>query len=295
MYRDYVFLRRSEREIADRLNAEGYTFYGRPWSRNLVRTILGNEKYIGNNIVGQFCQRLRTPQVIRPPEEWTRCNGAFVAVVPLEIFEAASRVRKFNEKQFVTRERILAAAAGVLKREGRLTAAIINSAPELPSANTVEARFGSLVELYETLEWHPAARYEHHAVNRRLRVLKTEADAALIRALEDFGGHPTIERGLICVGAITAEVIVCRHQAPRTWQQGWRLDYRRSRESTVLLAIRMSPGNRLVQDVLLVPRAGLADLPLFIQAKHERHVAVYRCATPAAAASALIRGAKRPS
>lgn len=49
IYRDYIYLRRGERQIARALNADGLTFHGRPWSRNLVRTILSNEKYVGDN------------------------------------------------------------------------------------------------------------------------------------------------------------------------------------------------------------------------------------------------------
>jgi DNA invertase Pin-like site-specific DNA recombinase len=49
MYVHYIYLRKSERDIASELNREGHTFFGRPWSRALVRNILSNEKYIGNN------------------------------------------------------------------------------------------------------------------------------------------------------------------------------------------------------------------------------------------------------
>ncbi|MGV3570350.1 MAG: recombinase family protein [Ramlibacter sp.] len=294
MYRDYVYRRRSERQIAAELNSEGRTFYGRPWSRNLVRSILQNEKYIGNNIVGQIAQRLAAPTIIRPPQEWTRCDGAFEPIVSRALFDAAARVRRFNEKTYVTREEIVAALKVVLAREGKLTAAIINAARELPSANTVEARFGSLGEVYEAIGYRPAPRYSFHALDRGLRGLRTEAQESLVRALFNLGLECSIQGPLIKLGAATVAVMVCRHQTPRIWQQGWRIDYQTTRDSSVLVALRMAPGNQEVHDVLVVARSQLAALPLFIQRRHDAQVAPYICQTPAAAARAISK-ARAPS
>lgn len=289
MYLDYIYRRRSERQIARELNAEGHTFYGRPWSRNLVRSILQNEKYIGNNIVGQICQRLKAPTVIRPSHEWTRCNGAFQPIVSRALFEAAARVRSFNEKTYVTRDEIVAALKVVLAREGKLTAAIINKARELPSANTVEARFGSLGEVYEAIGYQPAPRYVYHALDRRLRGLRTEAQESLVRALVALDVECSIHGALIRIGAATVVVMVCRHQTPRSWQQGWRMDYQRTQDSFVLVALRMAPDNEEVLDVLVVPRTRLAALPLFLQRRHDAQLAPYVCPTAAAAARAIIQ------
>ncbi|MCP1469660.1 DNA invertase Pin-like site-specific DNA recombinase [Sphingobium sp. OAS761] len=51
IYALFVNEHRSEREIAEILNGEGHrTDLGKPWNRAVIRQILINEKYIGNNV-----------------------------------------------------------------------------------------------------------------------------------------------------------------------------------------------------------------------------------------------------
>jgi len=289
IYRDYIYLRRSERQIAKDLNAQGHTFSGRAWSRNLVRTVLSNEKYVGNNIVGQFCQRLRTRQVVNPPETWTRCDGAFAPIVSRELFEAAARVRRFNEKTYITREEIVRAVRVVLRREGKLTAAIINAAPELPSANTIEARFGSLVELYSVIGYQPPAQYEFHVINRQLQLVKKSVEASLVEALRAQGFESCIEDGLVRVAeGRTAEVLICRYQQPRPYRGGWRVAYQRNEGGSVLVAARMTAGNGTVRDYVVVPRSAIRDLPLLIQTTHDALLAPHLHKTIESVAQTLL-------
>jgi DNA invertase Pin-like site-specific DNA recombinase len=287
MYRDYIYLGRSERQIAADLDAERCTFYGRPWSRNLVRTVLCNEKYIGNNIVGQFCQRMRSPTVIRPRAEWVRCEGAFEAIVSRETFEAAAKVRAFNEKKFVSRGQILDAMRLVLHREGKLTAAIINAAPELPSANTVELRFGSLGQAYEVLGYGSPVQYGHHAVDRALASIRERVIDELLlelpaRAVRDREGFFTLGSEL------AVAVITCRFQQPRPNRCGWRISYKRTPSASVLVAARMAAGNRELRDILVIPPSAVAPLPLFLQEKHDEMVAPWKHPSIKSAALALL-------
>lgn len=149
--------------------------------------------------MGRATQRLRTPPIPNPPETWIRIDGAFEAAVPREVFNAAARVRRFNEKTIITERDLLKGLAAVLKREGRLTAAIINHAPDLPSANTVDRCFGTLTQAYERLGYVLQPRYVHHAVDRALKAVKQETEEALRmapgnEAIRDFR---VIPRGTI--------------------------------------------------------------------------------------------------
>ena len=61
----------SFREIADRLNEqEVVTDRGRPWTSVSVRTVLTNEKYIGNNVYNRHSFKLKKLHVDNPPEMW---------------------------------------------------------------------------------------------------------------------------------------------------------------------------------------------------------------------------------
>lgn len=289
IYRDYIHRRRSERQIADDLNREGLRCFGRPWSRNLVRTILSNEKYVGNNIVGQFCQRMRTPQIVKPRDQWVRCDGAFAAIVPTEVFEAAARVRGFNEKTYFSGEQVLQALRIVLKREGRLTAAVINAAAETPSANTVELRFGSLGQAYRQIGYVPAPRYRHHAVDQSLRELGQQAAAELLQQLAAAGiGCERSSSGLItCADGSSLELRVCRCHQSRPELTGWRLAYQRNLGASWLVALRMQRDNCELRDLLLVPRDALQRLPQLLRPRHEHLLAGYRSATLAQLVQAL--------
>jgi DNA invertase Pin-like site-specific DNA recombinase len=289
IYRDYIYCRKSERQIASDLNAEGLTCFGRCWSRNIVRTVLGNEKYIGNHIVGQFSQRLRTKQIVNPPEKWIRCDGVFQAIVPRELFDAAARVRSFNERTYISHDEILRAMKVVLRREGRLTATIINAAPELPSANTVEMRFGTLCQAYQKMGYLPPPRYRFYDVDRSLRTIHCEARAGLVAALRLLGVACTETGNLIAIErGCTVEVLVCRFQRPRSYQSGWRASYQRNLGASVLLACRMRPDNGGVLDYLLLSRGVVDRLPLLIQPRDDLLIAPFRHESVQSAARVLV-------
>jgi DNA invertase Pin-like site-specific DNA recombinase len=276
MYVHYVYLGKSERHIANDLNEEGHTFFGRPWTRALVRNVLSNEKYIGNNVVGRVSSRLYTRQVSNPSDKWTRCEGAFVPIVSRSLFDSAEVVRRFNEKTYVTHEQILKGLRAVLKREGMLSAAIINKAPELPSANTVGLRFGTLGQAYEKLGYLQEPRYRHHKLDRELMVRRSDMQRELLTLLEAQGVFAWASRPgvLACAGAWEIEAIMCRWQRRHEHDTGWRISYHRNHGTDFLLAARLDV-DHCIKDLLLVPRADLARLPIFLRASHQGLLAPY--------------------
>lgn len=271
IYRDYIYLAKSETQIAATLNAEGSTCGDRAWSRMRVRTILSNEKYVGTNVVGRYRYWLDTKPVRQPRDTWTRCERAFEAIVSRQTFEAAQAVRAFNRKEYITREYLLEVLRKVLKRHGRLTAQIINRARELPSAQTVEVRFGSLSTLYQMLGFTPAPRDRHHLTDMHLKNQKNVFEDGIVRTLQQAGTRITrasttswrINDGL------TFEVRVCRCHEHRVGRFRWRLCYQRSADADVLIAIRMQPDNVAIHDLLVLPRSISNSLPLFLSERDE--------------------------
>ena len=79
-------------DIANTLNAEGlFNEFGRPWTIRTIRTVLTNEKYIGNNVFGYLKGRLGEKRRSTPPESWVRYDGAFPAVIDSNLFRQAVR------------------------------------------------------------------------------------------------------------------------------------------------------------------------------------------------------------
>ena len=205
-------------------------------------------------------------------------------------YEAAMKVRRFNEKAYITDQEILTGLASVLKQKGRLTTQIINGAPNLPSANTVILRFGSLVQAYEQLGYVPGLPYRFHAVNRALKTVKRDQERALLRELSDKGGVISLaESGLFTVSnRWTFEFMVSRWQQRRRRETAWRISYERSLGADVLLAIRMDAENLQVKDYLFVPRIALPNLPLFLRPSDEHLLTPYKYPNLAAIANRIL-------
>ena len=105
IYRMFVLNRRSEREIAVLLNAEGIvTDLGRPWTRGTVHQVLTNEKYIGNNVYNRVSFKLKKERVFNPPREWVRAEGAFEPIVELDFFVAAQRIIEERSRRYTDAE-----------------------------------------------------------------------------------------------------------------------------------------------------------------------------------------------
>ncbi len=93
IFEEFVRDGRSEAEIAADLNARGIkTDLGRSWSPAVVRQILTNEKYIGNNIWNRNSFKLKKRHVRNDPSNWVRAVGAFQAIVSTDLFEAAGAI-----------------------------------------------------------------------------------------------------------------------------------------------------------------------------------------------------------
>ncbi|VTU29887.1 recombinase family protein [Variovorax sp. PBL-E5] len=279
IYRDYIYLRKGELQIARALNAEGHSFFGKAWSRHLVRTILTNEKYIGVNVLGRTIQRLATPNVNNPPENWTRFEGAFVPLVGRDLFEAAARVRLFNVKNYTEAE-LLQALAVALKREGKLSVEIIEADPDLPSASTFGHRFGGVTGAYERLGFVVAPRYRFYDIERTLTKMKREILNSLIGLLRMRGTECSLAPHSVVnlKGQLGFEVRICRHQDPRAYAHtGWKIAYRWNHRSSHVLTVRMALGNEVIKDFLLMPRSEIAELPRFLEATCDEQVARFRC------------------
>jgi DNA invertase Pin-like site-specific DNA recombinase len=295
IYRHYIYLRRSEREIALALNGEGLTHDGRPWSRTLVRTILSNEKYIGHNVVGRVTSRLYTRQVPVPAEKWVRSENAFEPIVPTVLFAAAERVRRFNEKVYVSHEEILRGLRRVLRREGRLSAAIIDKAPELPSANTVGLRFGTLTQAYEAMGYTPDPRYRFHALERSLVPRRAALQQELLAVLQANGVSAWVpDARVIAFGESSSlEVEICRWHRRHANDGGWRIRYQRNLDTEFLVAARLDMTSQKVRDYLLVPTADFGRLPEFIRVSHARTLAPYAYGSLTALVKKLLDGLRR--
>src|SRR5262249_25187568 len=146
---------RTEREIADELNQDGLQAEGgRPWTRGMVRQVLTNEKYLGNNVYNRVSFKLKKKRVRNPPEMWVRHDGAFEALVGNDDHLAAKAImlerhRRFSDDELLERLKTLA------DRLGSLSGILIDETDDMPSSTIYRHRFGSLVRAYELIGYTP--------------------------------------------------------------------------------------------------------------------------------------------
>lgn len=169
-----------ERQIAGVLSARGtLSPGGASWSPGMVGKILRDRQYAGAGVYNRTSQKLKTPTVRNPPEEWVISPGAHACLVPEELFERAQE--RFAERQ---RRRdpaeMLARLRALYEQYGIITGALINHDATSPSAASYASRFGSLPLAFQRLF---AKTVERTAREVRERI---DAEVAASDAYDDF-------------------------------------------------------------------------------------------------------------
>lgn len=189
LYRMFVLQRRSEREIASTLNAEGHlTDLGRPWTRGVVHQILTNEKYIGNNVYNRVSYKLKAKRIVNPPDAWLRADSAFAGVVEPDFFDAAQRIIQDRCRRFSDQD-LLDQLSNLLAQKGWLSGLVIDEVDEMPSSSTFRHRFGSLIRAYALVGYSPSRDFRYIETNQALRALHPDIVQQVVDAIGAAGGE----------------------------------------------------------------------------------------------------------
>jgi hypothetical protein len=262
MYRWLVEEDLSFRDVAERLNEAGVTTdLEKTWTPSTVRTVLTNEKYIGNNVFNRSSFKLKKLHVDNPPEMWIRKEGAFEGIVPLEFFLTAQEIITARSAR-VSDDELLEHLKRLYAEAGQLSGVLIDQAPDLPSSATYRNRFGSLARAYEMIGYRTDRDQERIALNKRLRALHPEIIARTAMAIAEVGG--TVVRDpktdlLTINDEIVISLVLARCQLMGDGRLRWRIRFDPMRyQADVTLAVRLDPQNRGELDYYLLP---WLDLP----------------------------------
>ncbi len=261
IYRAFVEEGKSERDIADILNARGITTdLGRPWTRGTVHQILINEKYVGNNVWNRRSFKLKRRRVRNSPENWVRADGVFEAIVPRIMFDAAQSIIQERSQRFSDDEML-----GVLKRlfeqRGYLSGLIIDEASEIPSSSAYQHRFGSLLRAYQLVGFTPDRDYRYVEINRTLRRMHPRVVDTTVAEIERIGGY--VERDpdtdiLWVNGEFSVSLVIARCQETQAGSLRWNIRFDTSLQPDITVAIRMASDNRDPLDYYLLPRIDMS-------------------------------------
>ncbi|MEZ5632428.1 MAG: recombinase family protein [Burkholderiaceae bacterium] len=245
-----------ERVIASVLNREGLmNDTGRPWTRGTIHQILTNEKYIGNNVYNRSSFKLKVQHVRNPPEQWVRRDGAFEAIVPLEMFMQAqaiiaARSRHLDDAQMLDMLR------QTLERYGALSGLLIDEDDEVPSSSAYRSRFGSLLRAYSLVGYTPRRDYAYLEINRALRRRHPELIDEMSAGIEQAGGWTVRndETDLLTVnGEFTTSLVIARCKPTAAGSYRWLIRFDAGLQPDVTVVARMDPSNNHAHDYYVFP------------------------------------------
>lgn len=242
--------------IAKRLNAEGVPPPIPPgrWTKVRVRSILRNEKYIGNNLFNRCTEKLSTPRVPNPVEQWVRVDGVFEPIVDATLFRAAAKRMAANPR-LTPEPFMLSRLRELLHVHGRLSAKIINTLEGGPTAFTLQRHFGSLDAAFRAAGYDPAFA-EVASERKRQRTLRAIKAVATSLADELQSAGVPVERigkmGLRIDGRLMLRVVCPMPEGGRnTLRVYWRQD------SDALLVVELT-GEEGAMALYLVTERGEA-------------------------------------
>ena len=270
---------KAEQQIADLLNNRGVrTDLDREWTRGTIQQVLKNPKYIGDNVFNRTSFKLKQKHVRNPPEMWIRRNGAFVPIVSLEQFSAAtalmeSRHRRLSDEELLNRLR------GLFDREGMLSGILIDEAQDMPSPACYRSRFGSMMRAYKLVGYTPSRDYRYLEVNRALRERHRTICESIDCELKSLGAQiqQNERSGILTInGDFTASIVVARCHESYTGTCRWLLRLERSLKPDVTVAVRLLPDNENILDYYLLPSIDVLARKLRLAPENAVVLDVYR-------------------
>ncbi|WP_066479371.1 MULTISPECIES: recombinase family protein [unclassified Sphingomonas] len=265
IYRLFTECRKTEREIAELLNArELVTDLGRPWTRGTIHQVLINEKYVGDNVWARTSFKLKQQHVQNEEQQWIRAEGAFSAIISRPMFAAARAIIDARSER-LSDAAMLEMLTSIFESRGMLSGLIIDEAEGTPSSSAYRSRFGGLLRAYELVGFAPDRNYRYLEINRKLRALHPTIVTDTVAALERAGGtiaHNPDTDLLTVNDEFTASLVVVRCVETAAGSLRWKLRLDSALKPDMTVAVRMDPGNELARDYYLLPRLDISEATL---------------------------------
>lgn len=260
IFRSFVDDNQSETMIAANLNAKGIkTDLDRDWTPSVVRQLLSNEKYIGNNIWNRHSFKLKKRHVQNDPNNWVRSEGAFEAIVDAGLFAAAKTIFASKAHRY-SDEEMLDGLRDALETHGFLSGIVINEASALPSSGAYTSRFGSLLRAYKLVGFTPDRDYRYIEINKRLRKIHTRIIHEIVGKIEQVGGlvqHENKSALLTINQEFSASVVIARCTQTDAGAYRWNIRLDTGLLPDITVVVRMDQANETPLDYYLLPTADM--------------------------------------
>lgn len=257
IFHQFVVQRKSYSEIIRELNRAKITNQGRPWSGTMIRIILMNENYIGNIVYNRTPRSLGQKQMSNPQARWVRGLAVIAPIVDPSIFACAQKLIAERRVQ-IPEDQMLLRLRTTLHRKGKLSWAIIDNTPGLPSAGTYADHFGTLRKIYALLGYE-SGRYCDWIDTRVFwsDVLAKHATQVAEALKIKQGTKAVVEQSRTCLmvnGKLKITFLVARRVPKRAANEcpHWRA-FRGETSAGVLVVLRLNELNKSVKDYVVIP------------------------------------------
>jgi len=279
IYRLFVEEGRSEREIADWLNAQGVlNDRAGLWSRGTVHQVLINEKYVGNNVWNHSSFKLKQTRMQNPPEEWIRANGAFRPIVNMILFQAAQSIIQTRSYRMPDDE-MLHVLKAIYERRGFLSGLVIDEAEGCPSSSAYQHRFGSLLRCYSLIGYTPARDYQYIEANKRLRQMHPILLQQTTMKIAEVGGQVLVDplTDLMLVNQeLSISLVLCRCQASAAGYKRWNIRFDLALNPDITVAVRMKELEEAALDYYILPTIDMESPQLRLAESNQARFEIYR-------------------
>jgi DNA invertase Pin-like site-specific DNA recombinase len=279
IYQAFVDDGKSEREIADSLNARTVeTGTGRPWTRGFVHQILINPKYVGANVYNRQSFKLKQRRVVNPTAMWVRKDKAFSALVSQDLFTQAANIIESRSCRF-TDDEMLEKLRDLFQREGKLSGILIDEMEGMPSSCVYRNRFGSLRRAYAIVGYTPERDYSFVEINRLLREKHSQCVEEIHSQLTASGASVELDpaTGILKInGDFTALLVIARCQIRPSGRLRWLIRLEQSQDLDLTIAARMNLDNEQILDYYLLPTGDELSAKLSLALENPLVLDVYR-------------------
>jgi DNA invertase Pin-like site-specific DNA recombinase len=269
IFRCFVHERKGESAIARELNADNLlTSYGASWEPETITRLLTNERYLGHIVFNRTSFKLGVRRVSNPSDMWVRGDNAFAPVIDRELFDRTQEIIR-KRRQLRTDNDLLDRLAAVRQEKGYLTGPIIDANDDLPCADTLRKRFGSLTNAYRLIDYRSSPLATRKAIAGSRRALVKKATKRIAAKIARLGGNAAVveDNQLLIDNDVSISLYLARANGDRLKRIRWYAHIDRSAKSDLTLVVRADLTDKKIDGCYLLPTEQLA------RAKHN-HVRI---------------------
>ena len=218
--------------------------------------MLQNEKHIGNLVYARFSCKLRSKQVINPPEQWIHNENVFAGIIPRELFFKARMIYQARRRQRFTDAEMLQKLRGLWEEHGYISCRLVDQTNAMPTAMMFKNRFGGMVNAHQMIGFKPRITRSRGELDGRLVRKTQELVAKLTQQLEQAGALVRWQRRtptLVINHQLRVGVILLRHSLTEVSTSRWIVRRRASAKPDFTIAARMDFQNEDILDYYLFP------------------------------------------